>query len=202
MIVAVAIALHARFAQGSVDLSSNPFAPVALVLPLGLVIAAGPYDNPNAEALKPAFQKVQPGASVGALIVNPSRVWPMVAEAGFLWPSRHFTFWMLPAIAWDRANDGPDNPALAALGQQIIKETLDDFRCHPPRLIVVSEQSSIPSLRGIDFDLLEFFGENAEFKAFLENYDRRTAGPNFTLLSARDGWAPSTPPGGCREVRR
>lgn len=198
LVVAVAIASHARVGFGNL-LRGAPYAACALAFPLVVTIVTGPYRNANAETLMPELESLRPGAPVMGLVVNPSRVWPMVEETGLLWPSRHFTYWMLPAIAMDRADPAPDDPKLVALAQTVKRDTLEDLRCRPPEVIVVSLAQTVPSLRQHGFDLLQFFREDAQINAWLDHYEGGRAGRDVVLHRNPD-WVPPKSPASCKVI--
>lgn len=144
---------------------------------------------------------LKPGQSVMTLASRATFTWPMVEERRFLWPSRYYTFWMLPAIVRDRAGGHP-RPELAALAKSVQAATLQDMLCHPPVRILVHD-----ARRGVwdrilfqsaDFDYLKFFKEDPGIAEFLTHYapGPRGAWKTFDLVDRN-----LPPPAGpCRPV--
>lgn len=174
-----------------------PYAAGAVVTPLLIALLHGPYWNENDSVVREAMADLPDASTVAAFSVNPSRIWPMIEETGHVWPSRHFAFWMVPAIVWDRES-GSANADLAAFADQIQAGTLADFRCNPPDMIVVTSAESTPSIAWTDFDFVAFFRENPGMAAFLDDY-AATELEHYTLLR-RQAPKPAAP-SGCRAVR-
>jgi putative flippase GtrA len=200
LLVAVTVALQAK-SGGAINRlwRAQPYAVAAIALPVVFAIVDGPYRNPNAATLLPELQLAKPGSPVLGLVTNPSRVWPMVDQGGFLWPSRHFTYWMLRAIAMDRADPASDDPRIVALAERIKRDTIEDMRCNPPEIIAVSIADTVPSFRAYGFDVLAFFKEDDELRRWLDNYQGARVGKEIVLHRKPD-WTPPAPPTGCRIV--
>ncbi len=100
-------------------------------------------------------------------------VWPMVEERGLTWTSRDYTFWMLPAIARDRASGHP-SAAFAQMARTIQAEALHDMRCHPPVRILVHDPKrdaqDLPLFGNPRFDYLDFFREDPGIAELLTHY--------------------------------
>jgi hypothetical protein len=74
-------------------------------------------------------------------------------------------YWMMSAIIRNQRLGSPD-PRLTALGWQIVTQTVEDFRCMPPKRILVWR----PRQGEGAFDILPFFLRDAEFRKLLSHY--------------------------------
>lgn len=143
-----------------------------------------------------------PGASVMAFSSRATFIWPMVEERHLLWPSRYYTFWMLPAIVRDRMTGHP-TPELARLARTVQGETLQDMRCNPPARILVHDamrdERDRTLFRQPGFDYLDFFREDPGIAEMLTHYAPGPKGAwrTYDLVDPR-GIKP--PVGPCRQV--
>jgi hypothetical protein len=126
----------------------------------------------------------------------------MVEERHLLWPSRYYTFWMLPAIVRDRASGRP-TPAMTRLARTVQAETLQDLRCNPPARILVHDAMREARDREIfrhpGFDYLDFFREDPGIAELLTHYapGPRGAWRAYDLVDPKGIAAPLGP---CRRV--
>jgi hypothetical protein len=126
----------------------------------------------------------------------------MVEERRLLWPSRYYSFWMLPAIAQDRLSGHP-SPELARLAAAVQAETLQDMRCNPPARILVHatnrEQREQQIFGQKNFDYLAFFKEDPGIAEMLTHYapGPRGAWRTYDLV---DPGGIKPPLGPCRRV--
>lgn len=163
-----ALALAALLAQSAKpDRLLMLTAPALLVLPLAI---AGQYalreTSPTPDLLR-AVEGMKEGDSVGFIATDPAFGWTVTLQRRFLYPSRYNGFWMMRAVVRNEALGGTD-PRLTALGQRVIRETVADFRCNPPRRIIVSRPP--PAAAVNSFDVLEFFLRDPDFAALLRHY--------------------------------
>jgi hypothetical protein len=100
-------------------------------------------------------------------------------QSGFLYPGRYNGFWMMRAVV-----NGAADPRLAALGRAVVRQTVFDFRCAPPRRIVVARPTPAAAKAG-EFDILRFFMRDPEFAELLGHYRpvRRTSVEVFDQVS-------------------
>jgi hypothetical protein len=144
------------------------FAPAILALPL---LFAAQEDQHPAEPTPQLIQSIsglQPGDSVGFLAVDNAIPWSVTLQHGFRYPSRYMAFWMLNAIVTNERT-GNHDPKLVRLGRQIVSETVEDFRCTPPKAIIVARPG--PGERG--FDILTFFLRDPQFAELMSHYHAR-----------------------------
>jgi hypothetical protein len=76
---------------------------------------------------------------------------------------------MLMAVTANEERGNPD-PRLTTLGRTIVSETVADFRCIPPRRIIVAR----PRDGEGGFDILPFFLRDPAFAALLSHYRVRS----------------------------
>lgn len=143
--------------------------PAFLALPLLFTVQEKRHAMLPSPDLNAAVAGVQPGESVGFLTTETAVPWSVTLQHKLGYPSRYMGFWMLPAIVQNEALGSPD-PRLAALGRQIVAETVHDFACSPPRRIIVAR----PRPGETGFDILPFFERDPQFTALLSHY--RSAG--------------------------
>ena len=176
----------------------------AFFLPLlnTAVLGINVYHNRFRTEVTALTADLPPGASVMAFSSRATFIWPMVEERGLLWSSRYYTFWMLPAIARDRAS-GRHSPELARLAKAVQAATLEDLRCNPPARILVHDAMREDRDRALfgqkNFDYLDFFREDPGIAEMLTHYAPGPSGVWRTYdLVYRGGIKP--PLGPCRRV--
>ena len=140
-------------------------APALLAMPLFLAADDEKHPALPSPDLLQALSGLNRGDSVGFLATEPALAWSISLQQGYRFPSRYMGYWMMSAIARNEAVGRPD-PRLSALGRQIVAETVEDFRCTPPKRIIVSRPR--PGQRG--FDILDFFMRDPEFARVLSHY--------------------------------
>jgi hypothetical protein len=106
-------------------------------------------------------------------------------QQGYRYPSRYMGYWMMNAIIRNEYLGSP-NPRLTALGRQIVTETVQDYRCAPPRRIIVWR----PRPGQDAFDILPFFLRDPQFRELLSHYRAR----GRTSLESYDRISPLQPP--------
>jgi hypothetical protein len=143
-------------------------APTLLLFPL--LIAAVEARNGVAQSadLQRAISGLREGDSVGFLTENTAVPWSVTLQHRFRYPSRYNGYWMLSAVYASEARRKPD-PRLESLGREIVRETATDFRCLPPRRIIVARPT-----RGTwtehTVDILPFFMRDPAFADLLAHY--------------------------------
>ena len=175
----------------------------AFVIPFAnaTFLGLGVYHNRFRADVLALTRDLKPGQPVMAFASRATFAWPMVEERRLIWTSRDYTFWMLPAIARDRASGHP-SPKLAALARTIQAQTLQDMRCHPPVRILVHDPQREPRDRALfgnpRFDYLAFFREDPGIAELLTHYRPGPPGPWRTYdLADPTGIRPEGP---CRQI--
>ena len=77
--------------------------------------------------------------------------------------------WMLNAVVNNEHQPHPD-PRLVNLGRQVVSDTAADFRCVPPRRIIIAR----PRPGDAGFDILPFFLRDREFAELMAHYRQRS----------------------------
>lgn len=169
---------------------------VCLLAPVCVGVASGLYRNPAEARVSELLRDSKPGTVAVALTGSPSRMWPMVENAGLVWPSRHYAFWMTYALFAEEKQNGMLSPELAAMADTVRRQTVEDLACNPPEIILVDDFS--PS-RYPGFDMLRFFRENEDFKSLFSHYtlDRRSG--RYTFYKKSSDW-PRPPASRCRKI--
>ena len=142
--------------------------PALLALPLLFAAQERLHLGEPTPELVSSISGLQPGDSVGFLAVDNAISWSVVLQRQFRYPHRYMAYWMLNAIVRNERSGSPD-PRLTQLGRSIVSETVDDFRCVPPRAIIVARPG--PGQRG--FDILAFFLRDPQFGQLLTHYRAR-----------------------------
>jgi hypothetical protein len=157
-------------------------APALLCLPFWISAQQVGQDREEEMDVRKAVNGLRAGESVGFIGSDPALGWPVTLQRGFRYPSRYNGFWMMRAVVRNEIAGSPD-PRLAELGRQVVRETVLDFRCAPPKRIIVARPK--PRAESGEFDILAFFQRDPDFARLLTHYrpiDRTTV-QTFALVS-------------------
>ena len=143
-------------------------APALLALPLLFAAQEQLHPAQPTPELSASISGLQAGDSVAFLAVDNAIPWSVTLQHRFRYPSRYMAFWMFNAIVRNEQLGAPDG-RLAQLGRTIVSETVEDFRCAPPKAIIVARPG--PAERG--FDILGFFLREPAFDELLSHYKAR-----------------------------
>jgi hypothetical protein len=143
--------------------------PALLVLPLLFAAQERLHPAEPTPELISSISGLERGDSVGFLAVDNAIPWSVTLQHGFRYPSRYMAFWMLNAIVTNE-HSGRHDARLVKLGRQVVSETVEDFRCVPPKAIIVARPG--PGERG--FDILQFFLRDPAFAELMSHYKART----------------------------
>jgi putative flippase GtrA len=168
----------------------------ALLIPVGFSLHSGPYLNERAAKIEPLIPDLGPGKAVAALTAHPSNMWPMVEDRGFVWSSRHFSYWMIYTIFDDENAAGARGAAVSELADRLRRETVEDFLCHPPEVIIVD--AFRPSLR-TGLDILRILNKSTDLRELLSHYRKGRTVAAYTAYRKDPDWNPE-PPEGCRQI--
>jgi hypothetical protein len=177
----------------------NPLPAAALAAPLLISSVAGPYANPLQSYMSGQLETIPRGSVAFFISLTPSRMWPAIAIRGDRWPSRYFSFWMLPSLARFEKEHGRLSPALQDIADKLRKQLLHDLTCNPPELIIVDNVALSPSLDGADFDYLRFFRRNMALAAFLDRYSHTRDHDVFDIFRKPKVLGVKRPTG-CRDI--
>lgn len=142
--------------------------PALLILPLLFAAQERRHPAEPTPELLNSISGLKAGDSVAFLAVDNALPWSVTLQRGFRYPTRYMGFWMLTAVVRNERSGDP-NPKLAELGRTIVSETMDDFRCFPPKAIIVARPA--PGQRG--FDILAFFVRDPQFTELMSHYNGR-----------------------------
>jgi hypothetical protein len=179
----------------------HPELPLTFALFIVFGLSVGPYPNPYAGSARQALAPARHGDSVAVLSVNASLVWPMFDDLGLIWPLRHYTYWMIPALARAEAEKGREGLSAGevALEQEILRDTAEDLWCRPPKLVVVDDTKRSGSMHNVDFDILKFFEREPAINELIAHYAVTNVVGRLTVYSKFDD--PSAPTGlKCRPI--
>jgi hypothetical protein len=160
-------------------------APALLVLPFALT--AQDERNPVLPSpdLEHAISGAHAGETVGFLALEPAVPWSVTLQRDFRYPSRYIGFWMLHAVVHNELVGNRD-PRLAQIGRTIVSDTVNDFRCMPPKWIIIAR----PRPGDPGFDILPFFLRDPHFAELLSHYRVRSR----TSLETYELASPLRPP--------
>lgn len=142
-------------------------APALLLLPFVLAFEEVRNEPQPTPDLLQALDGLHSGDGVAFIAADPSLGWTLTLQRNFRYVSRYNGFWMLRAVVTNELQ-GQRNNRLTELGRRVVTETVLDFRCVPPRRIIVAR----PRVGEDGFDILPFFYRNAEFAALMAHYKR------------------------------
>lgn len=162
-------------------------APALLLMPFAIEAQAAARNTGPEPDVRLAVAGLPPGETVGFIATD----WSIAYRKRLRYPSRYMGYWMLSAVARNEALGRPD-PRLTALGARVVRDTVADYRCMPPRRIVFPRVAPDSG----DFDVLRFFLRDPQFAALLSQYRpvQRTSLTVFERVS------PLSPDRGC--IRR
>jgi hypothetical protein len=169
-------------------------APALLLLPPVLSFDEQRHPGLPSPDLVRAVSGLPRRTSVGFIAQNTALAWSVTLQHQFAYPSRYNGFWMLDAVQRNEIASHPD-PRLTELGRRIVEETAADFRCMPPRRIIVLRPQR-GTWSQFTFDPLPFFLRNPDFAELLAHYRpiSRTSIEVYELVSP----FPPTDPSHCR----
>lgn len=113
-------------------------------------------------------------AGSGSIAVLGASVWagfPLVNNSRLGWSSRFAALWLLPGAQRRRqADDGADLALLDEMEAFTRDAVVADFRADMPDLVFVDDREKKPYFGEVDFDYLEFFGQDPRFARIWPQY--------------------------------
>ncbi|ASY70380.1 helix-turn-helix transcriptional regulator [Sinorhizobium fredii] len=192
----IALAALLELHLSRVNILRNVVLVVAMSVPLVIFALIGPYKNASKGEVSQLLQDVPRGSVVMMVTANPSRIWPMVDDGGYIWPSRHFALWMLTAFSQDLQMTGELSPELTQMANLVRRQTVVDLSCSPPDVIIVD---NLERSKASGLDPISFLSEDPAFGAFFANYTKVRSIERFTSYFKAAGWQPSRPKD-CRTI--
>jgi hypothetical protein len=144
------------------------FAPALLLLPLALEAQESTRKGLPTDDLLHAISDLPPGTPVGFITENTAIPWSVTLQHQLGYPSRYNGFWMLGAVHRNELAGSPD-PRLTGIGRRIVRETVADYRCMPPRRIVATRPQQGSWNEG-SLDLLPVFLRDPDFAELMRHY--------------------------------
>jgi hypothetical protein len=178
MVGCASMALAVLFAEEGLPRMVRLLAPAVLAFPLFLAADDQLYPGLPSPDLPGAISGLSSGDTVAFLSTEPALPWSVTLQRGYRYPSRYMGYWMMSAIIRNERLGSPD-AQLTALGRQVVAETVQDFRCIPPRRIIV------------------FFLRDPEFASLLAHY--RPLGRTSLDVYEMDSPIEALPASGCRD---
>ncbi|HEX8839669.1 MAG TPA: hypothetical protein VF750_04275, partial [Sphingomicrobium sp.] len=133
---------------------------------------------PSPELLR-SVAGLPPGTTVGFIATEPALAWSVTLQRHLRYPSRYYGYWMIRAILKNERQQHPD-PKLEQLRSTVVRQTVEDYECTPPRRIIVARPSPYGSTKG-DFDILPFFAADPQFTAMLSHYRAVSRGETLEI---------------------
>jgi hypothetical protein len=162
------LALAASLAElRKVPHSMRLLAPALLSMPFVLGVAEVSGESPNPDLLR-SVSGLTPGTPVGFIAENSAVPWAVTLQHRLRYVPRYNGFWMLGALQRNELARERD-PRLADFARRIVTETVADFRCTPPRRIIVARPKR-GSWNENTIDPLTYFMRDPQFAALLSHY--------------------------------
>lgn len=159
-------------------------APALLFLPFWIAAQQEVHEPQSEVDVENAVNGLKAGDSVGFIGSDPALGWNVTLQHDFSYPSRYYGFWMMRAVVRNEARGSPDQ-RLSRLGRLVVRQTVDDFRCLPPKRIIVARPSP-EAIRKGEFDIFAFFLRDPQFEELMASYRPagRTRVEAFDLMSS------------------
>jgi hypothetical protein len=158
-----------------------------LVLPLAFTAWYGPFRDEFAPIVRPMLAGLAPHDGVAFISDEAVLAWPLSLGRDAPYPSRYYGMWIMHAVALDRGR----TPALTRIGQEVVENTAQDYRCAQPARIIVSRQP-VERLR-----LERRFLEDRSFADVMSHYRRVGSYRVFDIYQLRAHFPPP-PASACR----
>jgi hypothetical protein len=143
-------------------------APALLCLPFWVGVQQATHEPQSEKDVGQAVDGLEAGDSVGFIGTDPALGWNVTLQRGFIYPSRYNGFWMMRAIVRNETQTAPDR-RLERLGQLVVRQTVQDFECIPPRRIIIARPAPGGARQG-EFDILAFFLRDPQFARLMGHY--------------------------------
>ena len=149
-----------------------------LITLLGTIVghqtARGNYQNAFMTRMAPIVQHYATGSSIYIFSSSVHTGFPLVNYAGVQWSSRFPTLWLLPGLVRSQheSSVADDHELFREIEAFSIKSVVTDLSNNPPTLIIVDVARHKPFYGGVQFDYLEFFMKDPEFKNIWTRYQQ------------------------------
>lgn len=141
------------------------FVPGLLIWPLAFPIAQTEMRMTRFTDIKYAFEDLREGDAFGLVSTIGATTWPSTVNRGLRRSSRYGQFWMLAAL-----DARPRDPVVQHAARQAVRDTVLDYRCLPPKIIVFTRFDRRPEAVSAVADPYRYFMRDPEFAALLSHY--------------------------------
>lgn len=146
--------------------------PALLCLPLSIAGGEALHEQRLDPDLQQAVAGLPPKAPVGFIAENTALAWSVVLQRQFSYPQRYNGYWMLGAFVRSE-QEGKHDPVLQAAWGKAVADTVRDFRCLPPRRIIIARPQAGNWNANI-VDPLPYFMRSPQFAELLRHYRVRS----------------------------
>ena len=161
-----ALALAAVLAEAGRPASfARLFVPGLLVWPLAFPIGETEMRMTMFTDINYAFEELEEGDAFGLVSTIGATTWPSTVNRGLRRSSRYGQFWMLAAL-----DARPRDPVVQRVARQAVRDTVLDYRCLPPKIIVFTRFDRRRRRVQVVDDPYRYFMRDPEFAALLGHY--------------------------------
>ncbi len=146
--------------------------PALLCLPLSIAGGEALHEQGPDRDLQQAIAGLPPKAPVGFIAENTALAWSVVLQRQFSYPQRYNGYWMLGALVRSE-QEGKHDPDLQVAWRNVVADTVADFRCVPPRRIIIARPRAGNWNANI-VDPLPYFLRDPDFAQLLSHYRARS----------------------------
>ena len=175
----LALAMATSAAESMFQATARPRITVvaALVLPILLFVVPTQWVPTQETDIARALVGLRPGDAVAIVSKEGRTAWPSTVDRGFRFVGRRGSFWIFAAI--DANAVGAHDPRIDALGRNMVRETVLDYRCLPPKRIIFVPGRAPAGVTSASDNPLAYFLRDPEFVALLAHYRRLDFPGNF-----------------------
>ena len=140
------------------------FYPALMMWPFGFVFVNTGDLKPYTD-IRPAFAELRQGDAFGIISTVGWTSWDDLVHRGLVNSSRNGQYFMLLAL-----DSHPEQPLVRQVANEAIHETVLDYLCLPPKVIVFTRMNRSAKNKYVFTDPYRFFIKDPEFRAMLSHY--------------------------------
>lgn len=197
--ILMAVAAQAT-AQGVVKLPRYPLALLVIGFAIFVGVKLGSYRDYMRRGSEAAIRTLPAGETFAMIAADPMFAWPLVEDYKLKWPLRVYSYWMIPAIG-DVAVSRPDRSGTYALEKQILAQTNEDLRCHPPAMVLIEKSLRSYDVQPRTFDVRAFFFSYKPLGNFMAAHYREDKPLRLFSVYRRIGKVAPQPSPHCHRIR-
>jgi putative flippase GtrA len=133
-------------------------------------VKVGKYSNFFQPEIDAVLATVPAGNPALVIAADPMWSWPTFRDHDLVWPSRLYSYWMIPAIGHAEII-GPYTPELRSVGIKIKEEAALEMRCAVPDLVMFERRRNY-IYQPPSFNVRDYFLRDKEIREFLARYYR------------------------------